>query len=81
MTDPTAHFSIKQCRARQLRLMEVMERMECDMLIVAHREHVQWLTGPYYGPLVTPLAALDSAGFARSWPRTSPPPARRSIAS
>lgn len=74
MADAKAHFSVKHCRARQQRLLDVMERLECELVIVAHREHVQWLTGPYFGPLVTPLAALDSTGLCTLVAPNEPPP-------
>lgn len=55
-------IDISCCRARQRRLLEVMERLNVDLVIVARNEHVQWLTGVYYSPLYEPLAALHSDG-------------------
>ncbi len=50
------------CRVRQSRLIEVMQRLDVSWTIVLRREHVQWLTGAYFGPVFEPAAALSAQG-------------------
>jgi Xaa-Pro aminopeptidase len=50
------------CRHRQQRLQAEMRRRDIDLVIVAKTEHVQWLTGPRFGWVYEPLAALWKDG-------------------
>ncbi|MBL9092721.1 MAG: aminopeptidase P family protein [Planctomycetaceae bacterium] len=50
------------CRHRQQRLQAEMRRRDIDLVIVAKTEHVQWLTGPRFGWVFEPLAALWKDG-------------------
>lgn len=53
---------VAQCHGRQQRVLAEMERLSLDLVIVCQREHVQWLTGPYYSFHFQPAAALTSVG-------------------
>lgn len=50
------------CRGRQQRLLAEMHQHGLDYVVVAKTEHVQWLTGPRFGWVYEPLAALASDG-------------------
>ena len=49
-------------RGRQQRLLAQMRQLDLDWVIVTQIEHVQWLTGPRYGAVFSPVAALRSDG-------------------
>ena len=49
-------------RARQQRLLAEMQKLQLDLVIVTQIEHVQWLTGPRFGPVFSPAAAIRSDG-------------------
>lgn len=49
-------------RSRQKRLLAEMEALDLDLAIVTRTPHVQWLTGPRYGPWFHPAAALRRNG-------------------
>ncbi len=55
-------INIDFCRGRQRRLLAEMEQLQLDMVIVSRTEHVQWLTGPRFGWVFEPMAALDKSG-------------------
>jgi Xaa-Pro aminopeptidase len=61
VTDPY-DIDVVACRARQKRLLAVMERLRLDLVIVQKTEHVQWLAGPRFGIHFEPAAALASDG-------------------
>lgn len=50
------------CRARQQRLLKVMEEMHLDLVVLSRAENIQWLVGPRYSGLFEPVAALDGEG-------------------
>src|SRR5437899_10261725 len=54
--------SLPDCRARQKRLLDEMERQQLDLVIVGHNAHVQWLTGCHFSWLFSPMAALTAGG-------------------
>jgi Xaa-Pro aminopeptidase len=51
-------------RSRQQRLLAEMRRLSLDLVIVSRTEHVQWLTGPRFGWVFEPMAALTADGRA-----------------
>ena len=56
------NINVDYCRARQKRLLEVMRRLSLDLVIINRTEHVQWLTGPRFGWVFEPAAALAADG-------------------
>ena len=62
MTDLSTETDLAACRARQRRLIEVMERLDVDLAIVTQTEHVQYLAGPRFRPSFSPAAALSRDG-------------------
>ena len=50
------------CRARQKRLLDVMQRLRLDLVVVGTNEHVQWLAGPRFTWHFEPAAALTADG-------------------
>jgi len=56
------NINLDYCRARQKRVLEVMRRLSLDLVIVNRTEHVQWLTGPRFGWVFEPAAALTPDG-------------------
>ena len=61
------------CRHRQQRLQAEMRRHNLDLVIVARTEHVQWLTGPRFGWVYEPLAALWKDGSCTLVAPNEPP--------
>jgi Xaa-Pro aminopeptidase len=57
-TDPAA------CRARQKRLLGLMERHKLDLVILTQNPHVQYFIGPRFGWTFSPAAAIASDGRA-----------------
>ncbi len=55
-------INVTACRARQQRVLRVMERLGADVAIVGLHEHVQYLAGPRFAWTHSPLAALASDG-------------------
>jgi Xaa-Pro dipeptidase len=55
-------IEIAACRARQKRLLDVMQRERLDLAIVTQIEHVQYLAGPRFGWTFQPAVALSSDG-------------------
>jgi Xaa-Pro aminopeptidase len=55
-------LEVEFCRKRQQRLLDAMQHLGLDLVILTCREHVQWLCGPCYASLFSPLAALRSDG-------------------
>ncbi len=55
-------IDVAACRGRQQRLLAVMQKMQLDLVIVTRIEHVQWLSGPRFGWVFAPCAALSSDG-------------------
>ena len=55
-------IDVQACRARQQRLVQVMQTLELDLVIVNQTEHVQWLTGPRYPWVLSTAAAIDASG-------------------
>ena len=54
MADLSTETDLSACRARQRRLIEVMERLDVDLTIVTQAEHVQYLAGPRFAPAFLP---------------------------
>jgi Xaa-Pro dipeptidase len=50
------------CRARQARLLQVMQEREVELAIVTQHAHVQWLTGAYCRWTFQPTALLTADG-------------------
>jgi Xaa-Pro dipeptidase len=65
--DPSA------ARGRQQRLLVEMRKLDLDLVIVARTEHVQWLTGPRFGWVYEPLAALWKDGSCTLVAPNEPP--------
>ena len=61
------------CRHRQQRLQAEMRRHNLDLVIVSRTEHVQWLTGPRFGWVYEPLAALWKDGSCTLVAPNEPP--------
>jgi Xaa-Pro aminopeptidase len=55
-------IDVSAARGRQQRLLVEMRKLDLDLVIVAMTEHVQWLTGPRFGWVYAPLAALWKDG-------------------
>jgi Xaa-Pro aminopeptidase len=58
----TLDIDVSACRARQLRLLEVMEQQNLDLVVVTQIEHVQYLAGPRFAWTFQPFAALTREG-------------------
>jgi Xaa-Pro dipeptidase len=58
----TLNIHLDSCRARQKRLLDSMHRLSLDLVIINRTEHVQWLTGPRFGWVFEPAAALAADG-------------------
>ena len=56
------NIDVEACRGRQKRLLECMQQHRLDLVVVTLTEHVQWLTGPRFGPVFEPAAAMTSQG-------------------
>ena len=65
--DPSA------ARGRQQRLLVEMRKLDLDLVIVARTEHVQWITGPRFGWVYEPLAALWKDGSCTLVAPNEPP--------
>ena len=59
---PNHEIDISACRARQQRLIEVMQQQNLDLIIVTQNAHVQYLAGPRYAWTFQPAAALTADG-------------------
>jgi Xaa-Pro aminopeptidase len=59
--DPYA-VDVAACRGRQHRLLEATGPLGVELVILSHRESVQWLTGIHVRPPFEPLVAMTSAG-------------------
>jgi Xaa-Pro aminopeptidase len=55
-------IDLEACRARQRRLLDVMQRLNVDMAVVTQIEHVQYLAGPRFHWTFQPVAALSADG-------------------
>jgi Xaa-Pro aminopeptidase len=55
-------IDVAACRARQRRVLAVMERLRLDLVIVTQNQHVQYLVGPRYEWTFSPAAALSADG-------------------
>ncbi|MDZ4819891.1 MAG: Xaa-Pro peptidase family protein [Planctomycetota bacterium] len=55
-------IDVAACRGRQKRVLAEMERLKLDLVIVSKPEHVQWLAGPRFSPMLESVAALDHDG-------------------
>lgn len=55
-------IDVAACRGRQRRLLSVMHQRQLDLVLVTRIEHVQWLTGPRFGWVFAPCAALAADG-------------------
>ena len=58
----TTTVEVAACRARQKRMLELMQREQLDLVIVTQIEHVQYLAGPRFAWTFQPAAALTSDG-------------------
>ena len=58
----TLDIDVSACRARQLRLLEVMQQQNLDLVVVTQNEHVQYLAGPRFAWTFQPFAALSRKG-------------------
>ncbi len=61
MPDPYG-IDVTACRARQRRLLAVMEQQRLDQVIVTQHVHVQYLVGPRFAWTFSPAAALSADG-------------------
>lgn len=59
--DP-AGIDVKACRARQKRVLDVMQRLRLDRTIITQNQHVQYLVGPRFEWTFSPAAVLDADG-------------------
>jgi Xaa-Pro aminopeptidase len=50
------------CRRRQVRLLQVMQRLRLDWVLVRQLEHIQYFVGPRFAWTFQPLAAIRSDG-------------------
>ena len=50
------------CRGRQQRFIAEMQAADVELAIITSREHIQWLTGFYTGPMFQSAAAITAAG-------------------
>ena len=64
---------ISAARHRQQRLLDVMSQQQLDLVILAHRENVQWLTGAYFSYHFQPAAAIRADGFVTLVAPQKPP--------
>lgn len=55
-------INVDACRARQQRLLTVMQEQKLDLVVVTQIEHVQYLVGPRFPWTMSPVAAIDAAG-------------------
>ncbi len=55
-------IDIAACRGRQLRLVQVMQQNNLDLVVVTQNAHVQYLAGPRYAWTFQPAAALSADG-------------------
>ncbi len=55
-------IDVAACRTRQQRVLEIMQRMDLDLVIVTQIDHVQYLAGPRFKPVFSPCAALSRDG-------------------
>lgn len=55
-------IDVEACRARQSRMLELMQKQRLDLVIVTRIEHIQYLTGPRFGWMYSPIAALSAEG-------------------
>lgn len=55
-------IDIAACRARQRRVLQLMEQRELDLVILTQIEHVQYVAGPRFGWTFQPAVALSAAG-------------------
>ena len=53
-------IDVAACRARQRRVLAVMERLRLALVIVTQNQHVQYLVGPRYELTFSPAAALSA---------------------
>ncbi len=58
-------IQVDACRGRQRRLIEQMQLMQLDMVIVTMTEHVQYLAGPRFAWVFSPVAALSVDGHLK----------------
>lgn len=64
MVKDSHDIDVTACRGRQRRLQQVMQRRQIDMVIVTTIEHVQWVAGPRFGWVHSPVLALSIDGHA-----------------
>jgi Xaa-Pro dipeptidase len=70
----TLDIDVAACRARQRRLLAVMQERKLDRVIVVLSEHVQYLAGPRLAWVFQPAAVLDADGcLALVAPGRKPP--------
>jgi len=55
-------INVAACRARQQRVLALMEEREIDWAVFTQAEHIQWLAGPRFAWLFQPVAALSADG-------------------
>ncbi|QDU96759.1 M24 family metallopeptidase [Lignipirellula cremea] len=60
--DSNLGVNVEACRARQQRLLQATADLELDLIIVNQIEHVQYLAGPRFGWVFSPMAALRADG-------------------
>lgn len=65
--------NVALCRARQRRVLEEMHRRDIDLVVLTRIEHVQWLTGPRFGWVFEPVAALRADGHCTLVAPNQPP--------
>ena len=62
MVKDSHDIDVAACRGRQRRLLHVMQRRQIDMVIVTTIEHVQWVAGPRFRWVHSPVLALSIDG-------------------
>ncbi len=55
-------IDVAACRARQKRLLAVMQELRLDLVIVTQIEHIQYLVGPRFAWVFSPAAAITADG-------------------
>ena len=55
-------INVQTHRARQQRLMQVMQQKQLDLAIITLPEHVQYFVGPRFGWVMQPVVAIDASG-------------------
>lgn len=66
-------IDVNATRARQKRLVEVMQKLNLDLVIVTKIEHIQYFVGPRFPWTMSPVAAIDARGHVTLVAPNKPP--------